>query len=262
VVIDVFRYEEKSYEHSSNCAKSLEVIRLVASRGTATVTEIAGALDISPSMAHRLLHTCTQTGYLRQDISGGSYAVGPLLRQLAQDVERDTDLVELLGPTLEMAAKGLLETCSLAVLEGRNIRFIMSIEGTHLVRVARPIRTVTTAHNTAAGRSLLTLLPIREVKTLYRKTKRSHEEHQSIVNLETLFEELERTRERGWAIQAGEAQPGLAAVAMALLNTVNQPVVALTVTVPYLRLHRPTDARFLIERLQPYAEQMQRRLLT
>lgn len=242
--------------------RALEVVRLVAARGEITVTEVAGALHISPSMAHRLLQTCTHSGYLRQDFSGAPYKVGPLLRQVAQDVERDTDLVELLEPTLKMAAKGLLETCSLAVLEGRNIRFIVSAEGTHLVRVARPIRTVTTAHNTAAGRALLALLPVQEVHKLYRRATWSHEGQQSITNLETLLEELERTRERGWAIQAGEAQPGLAAVAIALSNTMSQPVAALTATVPYLRLHRPTDARFLVERLQPYAEQMQRRLLT
>src|SRR5690625_2673473 len=114
----------------------LEVIRLVASRGETTVSEVARTLDISPSMAHRLLSTCTQSEYLRQDFSGGPYAVGPLLRQLAHDVERDTDLNELLGPVLRTTARELLETCSLAVLEGRNIRFIMSIEGSQIGRAS------------------------------------------------------------------------------------------------------------------------------
>jgi len=239
----------------------LEVIRLAALRGEITVTQVAGVLDISPSMAHRLLYTCVQGGYLQQNYSGGPYIIGPALKQLAYDVGRDTDLVTLLEPTLTATARELLETCSLAVLEGRNIRFILSVEGTHLVRIASPIRTVTSAHNTAAGRALLALQSEHEIKTLYNDMKWSKDEYQLIASVETLLEELERTRERGWAIQAGEAQPGLAAVAIALSNAMGQPVAALTVTVPYLRLHRPSDARYLIERLQPYAERMQRRLL-
>uniref|UniRef100_UPI0037BE6A6A helix-turn-helix domain-containing protein n=1 Tax=Citricoccus sp. TaxID=1978372 RepID=UPI0037BE6A6A len=46
--------------------RALRLVRLVASRGEMTLTEVAGALQISVSMAHRLLRTCAEAGYLDQ----------------------------------------------------------------------------------------------------------------------------------------------------------------------------------------------------
>lgn len=240
--------------------RALQLITLIGSRGEMSVTEVAGALQVSPSMAHRLLRTCADAGYLRQDARSGPYLVGPVLRQLSVDVARGSTLRDLLGGVLRQATDGLLETTSLATLEGRNIRFLLTEEGAHLVRIARPIRAVTPAHATAAGRVLLADLSDEDLAARYRGATLETVQPGTIQDWDQLLEEIAKVRARGWAIQVGEAQPGVAALAMAVRDGSGRAVAALTVTVPYLRLNRAEDARTLARRLRPFVHQMEKRL--
>ncbi|WP_413544207.1 IclR family transcriptional regulator [Citricoccus nitrophenolicus] len=240
--------------------RALHVVQLVASRGEVTLTEVAGALQLSPSMAHRLLRTCADAGFVDQELRNGPYTVGSVLRQVAADVTRGSTLPTLLGGTLRQVAEGLLETTSLAVLEGRNIRFILTEEGTHLVRIARPVRTVTPAHATAAGRAMLAGLSDDELAARYQGMDLETVQPGTIQDWVQLKAELKKVRQRGWAIQVGEAQPGVAALAMPIRDGLGHPVAAVTVTLPYLRLNRSDDARSLARRLRPFADQMERRL--
>ncbi|MFC4428923.1 IclR family transcriptional regulator [Citricoccus alkalitolerans] len=240
--------------------RALHLVRLVASRGEVTLTEVAGSLQVSPSMAHRLLRTCADAGFLDQPLRNGAYTVGPALRHIAADVRRGSTLPTLLGGVLRQVAEGLLETTSLAVLEGRNIRFVLTEEGTHLVRIARPVRTVTPAHATAAGRALLAGLTDDDLEARYQKATLETVQPGTIQDWAQLKAEIKKVRNRDWAIQVGEAQPGVAALAMPVRDGSGQSVAAVTVTVPYLRLSRSEDARSLARRLRPFVDQMERRL--
>ncbi|HJF15502.1 MAG TPA: IclR family transcriptional regulator [Enteractinococcus helveticum] len=247
-------------------ARTLDVVQLVASRGEVSVTEVAGALQISPSMAHRLLNTCLTKGFLRQDFSGGPYSVGGTLRQIADDVNRDKSMRAVLAPLLRKATRELSESCSIAVLEGRNIRFLLSEESPNLVTISTPIRRVAPAFSTAAGRALLATLDDADIEALFRdmdwETKTASEVHnpQGVHSFSDLQAELQRTRQRGWAVQAGESQVGMAAVAMALVDGAGVGVASVTVTVPQIRLHKRSDAVALVNQLRPHQQQMQKRL--
>ncbi len=242
--------------------RTLQLLRLVSTRGQATLTEVAGALQVSPSMAHRLLRTCAEAGYLDQELRHGPYTVGPVLWQVAADVARGSTLTELLGPALRHTVDGLLETTALAVLEGRSIRFLLTEEGTQLVRIAQPVRTVTSAHATAAGRALLAGLNDDDLAARYEGVDLETVQPGTIQDWNQLKAEIRKVRNRGWAIQVGEAQPGMAALAMPLRDGFGQTVAAVTVMVPNLRLSRSEDARTLATNLRPYVELMERRLAT
>ena len=94
------------------------------------------------------------------------------------------------------------------------------------------------------------------------ETKTASEVHnpQGVHSFSDLQAELQRTRQRGWAVQAGESQVGMAAVAMALVDGAGVGVASVTVTVPQIRLHKRSDAVALVNQLRPHQQQMQKRL--
>lgn len=237
--------------------RTLHTVKLVATRGHITLTQLARELDISPSMAHRILTTCVAQGFLSQSGRGTAYGVGSALRQLAINVDRGTDLTATLEPTLRKAARKLLETCHLMVLEGTDIRFILSVEGSHLVRISRPIRRTTPAHATAGGRAILAALPEAELRRRFSDHDWSGAPHSHVQNLEELEAELARVRRRTFALQVGEAQSGVAAVALPVHDWSANVVAAASVTVPYQRMAQPTDAHSLIEQLRPFVARME-----
>lgn len=237
--------------------RTLRAVALVSTRGRITLTELAHELAISPSMAHRILSTCVHQGYLVQSRRGSAYRVGPALRQLAADVDRGVDLVPLLEPTLKRAARTLMETCNLVVLEGTDIRFVLSVEGTHLVRIAHPIRRTTPAHATAGGRAILAALPDAEIQRRFAHHDWTRAPNSQVTSADDLKLELARIRRRTWALQVGEAQTGVAAVALPLHDASSAPIAAISATVPYQRMAQATDASTLVEQLRPFALRME-----
>lgn len=240
--------------------RTLKVIQLLVQRGALSLTEVARELDISPSMAHRLLTTCCATGFARQDAPSGAYTAGPALQEIALGASGAATLRESGAATLARAQKALGETVSVVVLEGRAVRFVETLEGDGLVRVAAPLGRTLAAHATAAGRALLACLPEEELERRYPTRTLPRAPRSRVRTWADLSEELEATRARGWAVQAGESDSELLAVAFAVVDGLGAPRAALCAAVPLSRYAEPDAVGELAEALRPFARSMQRRL--
>lgn len=238
----------------------LRVVQLLGERGSVRLTEVAGELGVSPSMAYRLLGTCCAVGFARQDTSGAPYEAGPAIQELALSSHRAIDLKKAGAQQLAKAAKELGETVSVCVLEGRMVRFVETIEGTQLLRVATPIGKTFHAHYSAAGRVMLAHLPCEALESRYPSKTLERTELAEPMEWEQFTSELERVRARGWAVQLGEAQRDIGAVAHVILDGLGAPRAALVCTVPLSRISTRGDAEELAARLEPYAKRIQRRL--
>lgn len=252
-----------NYEQTplQSAARVLRVVQLLGQRGVVSLTEVAHELDISPSMAHRLLSTCCATDFARQDAAGGAYTVGPALHELALGSSHARLLRAAGASVLARAQRELGETVSIVVLEGRTVRFVETLEGEHVIKVAAPIGRTFPAHATAAGRALLACLPPDDLARRYPTLTLPRVPAPSQVRTWTDFEaELDRTRHRGWALQLGEADHDLMGVAFAVVDGLGEPRAAINATAPRSRYPSHEAAEALASRLAPFARSLQRRL--
>lgn len=252
-----------NYEQAplQSAARALRVIQLLSQRGVVSLTEVARELDVSPSMAHRLLATCCATDYARQDTAGSAYTVGPALHELALGASHAGLLQAAGASVLAKAQRELGETVSIVILEGRSVRFVEALEGDGVIKVSAPIGRTFPAHATAAGRALLACLPAddleRRYPTLTLPKAPAASRLQTWADLEA---ELDSTRRRGWAVQVGEADRDLMAVAFAVVDGLGEPRAAINATAPRSRYPSPEAAAELASRLAPFARSLQRRL--
>ncbi|MFC7405651.1 IclR family transcriptional regulator [Georgenia alba] len=240
--------------------RTLRVVQLLAQRGRATLTEVAGELSISPSMAHRLLTTCCELGFARQDGSGGMYETGAALHELSLGLTRATALRDAGAAQVAKACKELRETVSVVVLEGRDVRFVETLEGDRAVRVTSPIGRTMPAHATAGGRAMLSCLPPEELDRRFPTHRLTHVPWSAIETWEELVCELDRVRDRGWAIQIGEGEDDVVAVGYPILDGLGLPRAALVASAPRTRLATSHDAQAVARVLEPHARKIQRRL--
>ena len=71
---------------------ALRTVQILADRGTVTLSELASALDVSPSTAHRVLANCRTAGFATQHERGGAYSVGPAAHELTLILTKATGL--------------------------------------------------------------------------------------------------------------------------------------------------------------------------
>lgn len=215
---------------------ALRLLLLLAERERVRVSEVAAELTIAPSTAHRLLSTLR----LREFVERGpdrSYVKGPALARLGSPVERPPRPIEELAmPHLERLCSESDETAHLSVLDGPEIRFLASVESSQVLRVGSRTGARLPAHRTSAGKALLAALspqafgrgyPAEGVPSLGLAG----------TDVEALARELHGVRRRGYAVNRGEGERGVAAVGVSLVGPDHNPVGALSISLPTVRLN-------------------------
>ncbi len=254
--------ERDAGNKASSAENALRVVQLMSQRGHLQVREVANALGVADSTAHRLLTVCRRTGYVRQDSAGGPYLPGPVLHEIALATNSSTTLRAAAGELAKGAAAELDETVSIAILEGRQCRFVESFEGTRPMRVPSLLGLLFPAHATSAGRAILARFDAPELERRFPTKLLERRTHRTITEWSAFLSELDRTRKRGWAIEFEETEPGIASVSRVLVDSAGAPKAAICVTVPMTRLSTAREALPIANVLSAVAAKVQSRLFS
>jgi DNA-binding IclR family transcriptional regulator len=214
---------------------ALRVLDLIEEEAGLRVVDVAKELAVANSTAHRLLSTLRDSGYLRQESASGRYEAGPALIRLARRYNAEHNLVRLATQHLETLCANVDETVNLQVLAGREVWFLASIEDTHRLRVAQRAGTRSPAYASAGGKVLLARLTDDEIRDLYRSGIEPSTAH-SIASVEELIATLRDVRAQGFAINRGELDDDVNAVAMGISDPDGTPIAAVSVAAPATRL--------------------------
>lgn len=216
-----FRYTEHRSEAgtapesdpTSSVEKALDVLFHVSAAGSAGVSEIARALALPKSTAHRLLAALVRRALVERD-PGGRYRPGVKLLALGLAVLEREPIVAAARPILEAEAEAIGETLFLAAARAGRIVVLDKVEGTGFLRAAPRIGSDVPVHATAVGKLYLALAP--EAVTLPggalpRFTGRTPTARAALER------EVARARRRGFAVNREEWVPGLAVIAAPVL---------------------------------------------
>jgi IclR family acetate operon transcriptional repressor len=128
--------------------KAIDVLEHLHDAGVPRgVTEIANALGVPKSSAHRLLKTLVRRGFAEQE-TAGRYRVGPALIALGIGSLDREPLAALARPVLECEAAAIGETV-----------FLVAPRGRELSEVNRQIPSISTSTRSPASRSCRTWGP-------------------------------------------------------------------------------------------------------
>lgn len=220
----------------SSVANALRILDLLEDGVQLRVVDVARHLGVASSTAHRLLNTLRQVGYVRQNEGSTRYLPGPSVLRLARRISTERTLQEIALPHLQQLCRDLNETVNLQVLAGHEVLFLASAEDQHRLRVAHLAPgTRRPSHGLAGGKILLAQLDPDRVRDLLGPKLAAMTPH-TMVDLDRLLAELEVIRAQGYAVNTGETDEGVHAVAVPVLDTDGQAFAALSLAAPAARL--------------------------
>ncbi|MEI2777516.1 MAG: IclR family transcriptional regulator [Tetrasphaera sp.] len=219
--------------HLESVDNALKLILILSQGRRLTVTEAARELQIAPSTAHRLLRTLVHRHFAQQ-AGDRSYGMGPALASMRGTRRIHTRLLDLAEPQLVQLTERTKETSHLAILVNREIRFLASVESHEVLRIGSRAGEVLGAHVTAAGRVLLADLAEGELELLYPRAGLL-ELNLAPDRIAALHKDIALVRRRGYAVNKGQSERGLSAVAMAIRRRDGRALAALTVSMPTVR---------------------------
>jgi len=202
-------------EVSKTTDGALNILEFVGDRGSATIAEVARELDLSRTVAYRLLSTLEVRGFIRR--TDGVYRLGPKLFALAQHVE--WAVRDAAHPHMAALVDRLHETVVLVVRDGKeslSVHRIVSRE--HIVQVSYPPGLRHHILDTVAGRVMTAFAEEGDIRALVGQRR-------------AITAELARIRSRGYASGIEDKQPGLAALA-APISSIDGVAAAVVVCTP------------------------------
>lgn len=203
-------------------AESVESLRL---------SEISARLGVSGPTSHRLLTTLSIRGFAQQDAEG-RYRAGPVLARLTRrgnSMLDARDLVRIARPHLESLGVRVGETVHLMVLDGREVRFLHSVEADQALRVGSRTGVSLPAEKSSGGKVLLAALPQDDVRARYAD---------DVEVVTKLLQVLRAVRRNGYAINNGETERGITAVGGCVKDLSGLPLAAISISVPSIRFRQ------------------------
>ena len=221
-------------------SRCVAVIELMAA-GTAPLrlSEIAQALDLPKSATHRLLRELVALGWVTQEAAEGRYRLSLRFALLGSRGLSATGLPDLARPLLRALADSTRELVRMTLASGEGLTWIAAAQGAPPGLMYQPAMDGTLVlHATANGKAYLAALPPEPALRLARRggLGKIRPTPATLHQERALLAELERVRRAGYAVAAEEAEPGVTAVAVAIVPPGTGPVGSVSVAGPSLRL--------------------------
>jgi DNA-binding IclR family transcriptional regulator len=164
--------------------------------------------------------------------------------ELGASVSMHTDLHEACSPVVDQLRNATRETVQVAVLDGREVVYVERRESPQTLRLFGRVGHRNDAHCTSTGKLLLAYLPPQRLEALLDGWVLARKTPHTIRDVETLRQELDRVRQRGWAENVNEAEMGVASVAAPIRNGLGEVVAAVSVAGPLQRITNDSLKRF------------------
>ncbi|WP_051182108.1 IclR family transcriptional regulator [Nocardia vinacea] len=199
------------------------------------VNEASRAMGLSRSTVHRMLTTLSYHQFVEQDEFSRAYQPGPALIDIGLAVLQNIEIRVVARNALLRLRDEIGETVHLGLLRGAEVVFIDSVESQQTVRTGSRIGWTLPSHATAAGKAMLAQLDDAEVDKIYPDEALEPATTATLQSKSVLREQLEEIRQRGYAVNDGESEPDVGAVAAAVRDRDGRVRGAVSVTAPRAR---------------------------
>jgi DNA-binding IclR family transcriptional regulator len=166
------------------------------------------------------------------------FRLGTRVVELGLGALRGLDLRQAAFPYMQQLVERFGETCDLGIFDRGMVLYIEVVHNKQLLTIAARVGRRLPAYCTASGRVFLAFLPPELVEPVLREPPRPCTER-TTTTLVRLQEELEATRQRGYALDDEESEQGIRAVSVPVWDIDGNVIAALSMPSPIHRM--PTE---------------------
>lgn len=218
-------------------SRALDIIHLVGmKKGGLGVTEIAKQIDINKSSVYRILSTLAQYGYIEQDEVTGRYKLGYKFLEISSKLLDSIDLRTEARPFLQELENETNEVIHLVVYDQGEVVYIEKLEGNETLRMHSKVGKRAPMHCTSVGKAIMAHQPSGIVHEIVdRKGLPMHTE-KTISDKDTLFQELVKVKQEGYALDLEENENGITCIAVPIFDHSGNVTAAVSISGPTMRM--------------------------
>ncbi len=227
--------------------RALQVINLMGGSGDPDriwgVRELASALDMPPSAAHRTLASLVEARWLKRDETGRGYCLGMDLIRLSFLISGSHPLRRIAKPVMEDLVAECDETVLLGILNPENQRmmFALSVESRNPLRYVVELNRWIPIHYSASGLGIMAFLPESQREAVLSQTDLEGAHAGTITSPDAIRAEIRRIRQQGYAISFGQRLKDAVGIAAPIFGPGGDVIGNLCITLPKQRFGGERD---------------------
>lgn len=225
------------------------IIETIKELGQCGVSELAEHIDVPKSTAHAYLKTLEDLGYVINE--DGQYQLGLRFLQLGGVVRHNRTGYQTARSEIETVSQETGEVGTIGYEEDGLRVLVYRSEPVEGVSDNAPTGEFTKMHWTALGKALLAQHTDDEIRDIVERHGLPEATENTITDLDTLFEETNEIRERGYSIEDEERVNGIKSVAVPITSeNSNSKNIAISMAGPKHRFNTERIEDELLPKLQ------------
>lgn len=222
---------EPERRSSGTIGKALKVLEKVAAfERPVRFTELLENSEFPKASLYRFLQNLTTEGMLAYDRTQQTYSLGVRLVRLAHSAWVSASLAPIAAPFLDALSEAVSETIHLAQLDNAQVLYLDKRNAKSPVEMYSRAGKVGPAYCTGVGKAMMAFLPEEELCQVLLQQSFHRFTPNTLDTAEGLRAELSKIRDRGYAFDREEHEPGIICVAVPILSGKNTVVGAISVT--------------------------------
>ncbi|ARB44160.1 IclR family transcriptional regulator domain-containing protein [Alloalcanivorax xenomutans] len=210
-----------------------------------SLSDVARRADISRASARRLLHTLTALGYANTD--GKQFWLTPRMLNLGFSYLSSMEIWSFAQSYMEELVQTVQESCSIAVLEGYDIYYVMRVPTRKLLKSTLNVGSTLPAHVVSLGRIQLADLSPEELDHYLNNLELTPYTRFTITDKAKLKRAIQEDGAKGWSIVDRELEEGMFGISVPIKNRENKTIAAINLTLAPSK----ANEEGMIERLLP-----------
>jgi IclR family transcriptional regulator, pca regulon regulatory protein len=210
-------------------ARGLDVIRSFSQDAPAqTLSEVAQRTGLTRAGARRILLTLQALGYV--DTDGKHFRLTVRILDLGFAYLSSMPIWSLAEPEMESLVDELDESCSVAVLDGTEVVYVLRVHAHKIMRNALGVGSRLPAYCTSLGRVLLASLDDVDVEERLSASPLLKRTPSTLIEVPQIMERIRQVRRQGWCLVDQELEEGLISVAAPLVSRSGRTVAAINIS--------------------------------
>lgn len=200
------------------------------------LTHIGNELGMVKSNVHRLMQALVETHFVLRDEENGTYTPSIKLWELGSAVLAKLDLRRHAQQHMEALMNLTGESVHLSVLDGAEVVYVHKVDCANPVRAYTQIGGRAPAYCVATGKCQLAYASPGLLEEVSRKLKAFTD--RTITDREQFLAEMQKVRERGYAVNRAEWREDVWGIAAPVMDTRGSVIAAVGISGPAMRFRK------------------------
>lgn len=219
--------------------RGIEILRFVGqSDEPVTIAEISKYLNIPKTSVFNIVNALVSEKFLSiENMKLKSYELGVGVFELGSLYLNKMELTKISSAFLEKLSNDIGETVFLAVVNDNELVYLDKHESKGTLRTTGNLGSRTSMYSTSLGKAILATYNSAQLNNYFEQIIFIPKTKSTITNKESLMENLNLIRERGYSISDEENEEGLFCIAVPIYNRMGQAIAAVSISTLKMKIN-------------------------